>query len=356
MNVLYKFIIKQLCFVDKEAYEKKQKEIEENKSKNITRFEGIKDIIIKNDVLYCIIPYFNYCKTEKRRKLFLEFIERYKNIDNLKIIVAEACYVDHEFDLPEEIDGIFQHDAYYIKHMIWIKENLIINTMNKLPSDWKYVAWIDADITFLNTNWVNDTINELNKNNIIQLFQSVINLGPNGETIKLDQGFVNKYKTGGKEYNKLHKYGFWHPGYAWAMNRDIYNKFIAKNSKPLIDFGILGSGDHHMSLAYIGLAEISYPNNISDEYKMKVNKYQKISKEIGVSLGFINGTIIHHWHGSLKNRKYVERWKILTSNQFDPDTDIRYTNNIIEFTEYGKRFIEPIIEYFNGRQEDSADL
>jgi hypothetical protein len=353
MNALTNFLLKQLCFVDKKAYEE---QIEKEKHEDLLRIDGIKDIIKKTEILYCIIPYFNYCKSETRKKLFLEFIERYKHINNLKLIIVEATHIDEEFGLPPNIDGIFQHDAYYVKHMLWIKENLIVNTMNKLPSDWKYVAWIDADITFLNLNWVDDTINELNKNNIIQLFQSVINLGPKGETFKLDQGFVNKYKNDGYEYNKLHKYGFWHPGYAWAMNRNIYNKFIAKNSKPLIDFGILGSGDHHMSLCYIGLAHISYPENISEEYKMKVNKYQTICKDIGVSLGYINCTIIHHWHGSLKNRKYVERWKILTSNKYDPECDIKYTNGIIELTEYGFRFIDQIVEYFYQRKEDSMIL
>ena len=352
LDISWKFIIKQICFVDKEEYDKKIKEKEENK----LRLQGIQELIDDNN-LYCIIPYFNFCKSVTRRKLFLEFIERYKNIENLKLIVIEASNNKEEFDLPENIDGVFDHIAIYIKNIIWIKENLINIAINKLPKYWKYCSWVDADLTFLNTNWVNDTIKELDNCDALQLFESAVNLGPTGETFKLDQGFVKQYKTSDREYDRSHKYGYWHPGYGWAINRKLYDKFVAKNSHILPDFAILGSGDHHMSLSFIGCANNSYPDNISDEYKEKIKNYEKVCKKIGISLGYINGTIVHHWHGSLKNRKYVERWQIFIDNNYNPYTDIKYDENgIIELTEEGTKLIEPIVKYFDERKEDSVEL
>lgn len=353
LNTVWNFIIKQICFVDKDAYDNKVIESQKHK----LRLDSIKKFIDDNNILYCIIPYFNFVNSKKRKQLFLDFINRYNKIHNLKIFVIEAALINTEFDLPNDIEGIHNYVGIYINNMIWIKENLINIALKQLPSDWNYCVWIDADITFLNNNWVNESINQLQKNDIIQLFESAINLGPTGECFKLDQGFVKQYLTSNKEYDKTHKYGYWHPGYAWGINKNVYNKFVAKNFSPLPDFPILGSGDHHMSLSFIDKADISYPNNISDEYKEKVLNYQKVCKKNGISLGYVNGTIIHHWHGSLKNRKYVERWQILAKNNYNPYTDIKYNHlGIIEFTEEGSRLIQPIIEYFNQRNEDSDEL
>lgn len=343
--------MKQVCFIDKQTYDNTV--IDKYKS----RSENIKNMIDNTSILYCILPYYNFTKSIKRKQLFLDFINKYNKIDNLKLIVIEATLDDTEFDLPENLEGVHNHIALYVKNILWIKENLINIAFKHLPNDWIYCVWVDADITFLNKDWVIESIHKLQSHDIIQVFESAINLGPTGESFKLDQGFVKQYLTSNHEYNKLHKYGFWHPGYAWGINRNMYNKFIAKNYNPLPDFGILGSGDHHMSLCFIGLGDISYPNNISEEYKEKILNYQKVCKKNGISLGYVNGTIIHHWHGSLKNRKYVERWQILAKNNYNPHTDIKYNNiGLIEFTEEGSKLIEPIIEYFNQRNEDSNDL
>ena len=72
-------------------------------------------------------------------------MERYKNYAGIRIIIIEASVND--FDLPDEIEGSFMHLKYKLSSYFWCKENLINIAISKLPSDWKYVSWIDADIT-----------------------------------------------------------------------------------------------------------------------------------------------------------------------------------------------------------------
>lgn len=302
-----------------------------------------------NDVLYVILPYFNYCHFERRKTLFLEFVERIKTNQNIRIIVSEATFASEKFQLPKNIDGVYMHFGFITNHHIWIKENLINLAISKLPQNWKYVAWIDADLTFLNPNWAINTMQKLCEYHVVQLFHTAVNMGPNGEAMKIDRSFAYMHRESGHEWVKTYKYGFWHPGFAWAMRRDAYDQLGG-----LIDFGILGSGDHHMALAFIGKVDCSHPHNISKDYATKLMEFQ--TRAYNLELGYVPGTILHHWHGRLEDRKYVERWQILTKGIYMPRVDV-YKNNqgLIQLTPAGMRLAEKITNYFIERKEDNMN-
>jgi len=202
----------------------------------------------------------------------------------------------------------------------------------------------------LNPQWVAETLRTLQTTaDVVQLFETCVNLGPDGEAMKTDKGFGYMRCTSGKPYTKTHKYGFWHPGFAWACNRVAYEQMGG-----LIDWGILGSGDHHMALALIGLADISHPGNIHANYAKRLKAFE--TRVAGLRLGYVSGVIHHHWHGRLADRRYRERWDILTQNKYDPDRDIYKTSGaVIQLTLTGLRLQPEIHEYFIGRQEDRKD-
>lgn len=303
----------------------------------------------ENSYLYVILPYFNYCKYNRRTKLFIEFVERISKIKSIRIVVSEASYQQEDFQLPPKIPGTFMHFGLRVKDQLWIKENLINIAISKLPKDWKYVAWIDADITFMNNDWYKQVIEKLNTDSdVLQLFQTCVNLGPNGESMKVDKSLAYLHNDG--KYVKSNKYSFQHPGYAWAMSRKAYEQMGG-----LIDFGILGSGDRHMALALIGDVKSSHPGNISENYKNKLKEFE--DKCAGLRLGYVEGSIMHHWHGRIEDRKYQERWHILTKGKYVPDEDIQKDKNgVIHLTESGKRLEQQIQEYFIGRKEDNLEL
>jgi len=120
----------------------------------------------------------------------------------------------------------------------------------------------------------------------------------------------------------------------------------------LIDWAILGSGDRHMALALIGRVADSAPGNIHTNYKSLLEDYQKACK--GLEVSYISGTILHHWHGSFEDRRYKERWQILTKNNFDPRTDISFTDKgVMLLSRTGLRLTKDLHDYFTGRREDS---
>lgn len=289
-------------------------------------------------ILYVILPYFNFCNFKRRRQLFIEFVGRISRDPCVRIVVVE---------IGKSLPNLPVHSHHRIPHAhtIWMKENLINFAVERLPDTWESMAWIDADITFMNERWSRDTLKELRSSDVVQLFQSAVNLGPDGETIRVDTGFMYAYKSG-RQYSKTNKYGHWHPGYAWACTNQAYH-----HMGRLIDWAILGSGDRHMAMALIGKVQDSYPGGVQPAYKAILELFQQ--KCAGMRVSHINGTIMHHWHGSLQNRKYVERWQILVDNKFDPLVDIGRSNEgLIRLTPAGMRFEPLITEYFVGRSED----
>jgi hypothetical protein len=238
------------------------------------------------------------------------------------------------------------HFTFKVRDELWIKEILVNMVVPKLPPNWLQVAWIDADITFLNTNWVDDTLKQLSENDVVQLFQSVVNLGPRGESLKVDKSFGYMHKDSGTKYVQSDKYGFWHPGYAWACSRWSWEKMGG-----LIDWAILGSADRHMAMAWIQRVNDSGPGNINLNYKILLKVFEARCRKFKMS--YTPGTILHHWHGSLANRKYKERWEILTRHDYDPSEDLETdAQGMTQFSKKGERLKKDISLYFSERKED----
>ena len=294
------------------------------------------------DTLYVVLPYFNFCGFKRRRELFIQFVERYTKTPGLRLVVVEAMG-----PAPLGRLSVHEHIRLTSDSRVWLKENLINTGVKSLPNDWKYVAWIDADLEFLNSNWVQDTIKELQDADMVQMWHTAVNLGTHEEALKIDKSFAYMFVGSGTPWTPSDKYGFWHPGYAWACTRHAFAKMGG-----LPDWAILGSGDRHMAMSLAGLAQQSCPGTIHENYKMMLRIYERGLKNFKVS--WVDGTIIHFWHGSFADRRYKERWDILIKNAFDPFDDIGYTDEgLVQLTDKGRRFEKFLDDYFIGRKEDS---
>ena len=327
-----------------------------NQNKYLIKITSINDNRKMNEInaeetqyLYVILPYFNFCNSTRRKKLFIEFTDRIKKTDNIKIVIAEATIDGNGYDLDSQSDDIFMHLGFKLKHQLWCKENIINLAIEKLPSSWEYVAWIDADITFLNDTWVFDTLEELKRYDFIQLFQTAVHLGPENESFKIDKSFGYMHQKSNTDWIPSAKYGFWHCGFAWACTKQAYTRLNG-----LIDYAILGASDHHMALAFIQKVKSSYPGGMHKEYIERLHDFQDLVRIYKISLGYIPGTILHHWHGRLEDRKYVERWDIFTKHNFNPAVDlIKTEDGLIQLSEIGERMEEDLKQYFIDRNEDN---
>lgn len=296
------------------------------------------------NLLYVVAVVSNPARYQRRYELFRQFCQRMECIPNVRLVTVEL----QQRHRPFVTDATIQLRTV---HELWFKENLINVGVQYLPDDWEYVAWIDADIHFINDNWVNETLHQLQTYDVVQLFSHAIDLGPRGETIKIHQGFMYLYNRG-VEY-KNPKYGtHWHPGYAWACKKSAFNKMGG-----LIDWAILGSADNHMALALIGKVDESLNHCLHPHYIQMAKTFQeRCERHIQRNVGHVDGTILHYWHGAKKNRFYKDRWKILVNNQYDPMRDIkRDDNGLYQLENYNIKLRDDLRHYFRSRNEDSID-
>jgi tetratricopeptide (TPR) repeat protein len=303
------------------------------------------------DKLHLILPYFNYTSSINRKESTLRFIERYRCDENVIIIVAECVLRGRSPELSDVFCGDDPH-TYYLEitdDPLWIKESLINVVYQRNESEIKYLAWVDSDITFFNKKWATETIELLKSNDIVQLFQSAVHIGPEDDAYKIEYGFAYSHLKTNIEHKGGNKLGYWHPGFAWACTKEAFEKM---GGAP--DWAILGSGDRHIATALIGEVLESCPSVMGEGYKNKLLELQNKTK--GMKINYLKGTILHDWHGSLIDRNYYNRWMILANNKYDPESDLKHGHStIVRLTSSGKRMSTDFLEYFIGRNEDSEN-
>lgn len=304
------------------------------------------------DHLHVVVPINNYVRYSRRYQLLEEFCEHMGSLSGIILYIVEVAFGERPFEVTQASNP--RHLQLRSDTAMWHKENMInLCVQQKFPRDWKYMAWIDGDIYFHNKNIAFETIHELQHHPVVQMFQSVANLGPEGQIISCHEGFCYQYQQNGFEVpNNLTKYKVWHPGFAWACTRQGWIDMGG-----LIDFAILGAADHHMALALVGAVHQSAPTQIGASYRRRLEEFQaRCERTIKRNVGYVKGTILHGWHGSFKDRKYRERWEILLGEKYDPDCDIkRDWQGLYIFDNSKPRLRDLLKQYFVQRNEDSID-
>ena len=321
-------------------------------------YDEIKNAIKNNapieDKLHMIIVVSNACLYTRRYALAKEFIKRIEKVSDVILYIVELAY-DLNEKIPQNFEITDAQNPYHLqlraKDVLWNKENLLnIGVKRLLPDDWKAVALVDCDIDFDNPHFAIDTLKVLNGcKDIIQLHSHVIDLGEDNNPINIFSSFGYQV-IHGKKYSVLNiGWNFFHCGYNVAMTRKAYDKIGG-----LYEFSILGAGDFSLFLCLIDKGIDSLHEDVSEGYKNTIREYQDKCK--GLKLGYISGVIRHYYHGSKKNRRYGDRYKILVRHQYDPYKHLtRNSDNLlIPTTECPKQLLNDIFNYFTERKEDEG--
>jgi hypothetical protein len=222
-----------------------------------------------------------------------------------------------------------------------------IGVQRLLPINWQAMAWIDSDIEFENPVWALDTLKVLNGScDVVQLFSHACDMDIN----KLSMSVFNSFGYCCVK-NTLHKSGinYPHPGFAWAITRKAFDKMGG-----LYEIAILGSGDHIMAKSFIGQGKTAIHTTSHVDYFDSIKNFEKKVKNIRI--GYVPGVIRHYWHGSKINRKYVERWQILTRWDYTPYGHIDKNNDglLIPNVKCPQGLLDDIVQYGKDRNEDEG--
>jgi len=315
-----------------------------------------------------------------RYRLYRNF-EQHMLCSGVRLTTVELAYGDRAFEIADH-----RPEVNYVKlrspHELWHKENLINIGISRLPEDWQYVAWIDADITFQRPDWAAETIHALQHWDIVQPFSHSLNLGPTYHPLfdSHRKGIVEQRRVVASwlycHFNQIARHGdvrpfrdrvkddglgddymiddpetghVWHSGFAWAARRSAIDEIGG-----LLDWAILGSADRHMADMMIG--NDTWNPKLSLGYRVGLDIHKKRFDRLNGNFGYVDGLVSHHYHGKLINRMYTDRWKLLFKHQFDPTTDLkRDWQGVYQLTEDKPGLRDDIRRYFRARQEDSID-
>jgi hypothetical protein len=357
---------------------------------------------VSDDVLHVIVPYSNSAGFARRRQLFYEFMRRMREFEEhgdlggatILVYVVETRLRGHDFEVTEV--GHPRHLRLDAEQEVWTKEasiNLAVRTL--LPRDWRYVAWVDSDITFNSDNWVSDTLARLQQHAFLQLFQSGLHLNAEGGVDAMYESFAYRwaqhsiaaafepvavtgaalvaetaamyagdgnadgaadyYHGGGgrrarkQQHAALRRLLEGHPGFAWAMTRRAWATVGG-----LIDFAIFGSADRYMALSLVGMGEVSLPHGCHADYRADVLQWEKRAAALGASLGYVPGTVLHHFHGRQEDRRYNARNVALVRERFSPREDVVLTSQgLLHIRPERYSLLRALHNYAVSRNEDS---
>lgn len=310
--------------------------------------------------LYIIVPYSNPCAFRRRQVLLRETVQKLiktsKECPNLQIVVSSMLYQKY----PAQTINVGSDYVDIVSSgpdVLWAKENLINIAIRWILANTNadYIGWIDADVDFVSSTWVQDTLSVFSKHPagaFIQLFSKAIMLDAHGRPEHNVSGFCNMYKLGRQlpQYNETRTTNQWHPGYAWAADRATLAYLQRELGYALIQY-TLGGADRHMATSIICMEDTHLPAEIDPVYRDMLSNWGHLVRSRAVRLDVVLGTIQHHYHGALCNRQYRERWAYL--REFVPSMMEENEYGVLQWSRTAPAMLKfNVIKYLRDRDED----
>jgi hypothetical protein len=304
-----------------------------------------------DNTLHVVAMCSNPIRYHSRYRLARQWYDEMLKTPNVIPYMVEVAFGDRGFEVTEA--GNPNHLQLRTSQALWHKENAInLGVRELLPTWWKYMCWCDADISFRNLEWAQETLHQLQHYQVCQPFQNVADLGFDGDIIGTFDSFAYVSRLGiPMQVRHDQPYRFGHAGFAWACTRMFF-----ENVGGLMDFPPLGSADHHMAWAMMNKVRESVPLKAGPNYMRRcVDWQQKAFRITKGHLGFVKGRIEHNFHGSKAKRFYQSRWELIFNCRFDPDLNYMRDPQGLWLLINNPDFENAISSYLKSRQEDSIE-
>lgn len=223
------------------------------------------------------------------------------------VYVIECAVGGADFWVPDR-PGLVRVRA---QHAGWHKERLLNILERVVPPRFTKLAWIDADILFDDQDWVAQTERVLDKYPVTQLFTEATWLHPDNMTPATSWTGV---ASGFMRTQQLGPPGAAHPGFAWAMRRDVW-----RQQDGLFDACATMGADSLMAISWCCRDLGTWPEWQGARARAWAARARRV---VAGQVGALPGRIQHLWHGPLRNRQYVHLWERLAAAGWDPDTDL----------------------------------
>ena len=303
--------------------------------------------------LWAITSYFNPQRYQRRLLNYRLFRERMT-----APLIAVELALDGKFELrPDDADVMIQLPG---RDVLWHKERLLNIALNAVPPDCRKIAWVDCDVVFQQHDWARLTSDLLDRAALVQPFRSVCELGRDVPLDNLDHP-DNERRAHSLAYglavaavevdipSQHMRLKGCKPGLAWAARREVLQE------RGFYDACILGGGDRAMASAALG--RFDYARQCLQMSPRWMEHYMAWARphfeSVRGSIGFLEGTLLHLWHGDLTDRRYMDRHRDFRQFDFDPAVDIaKDDHGCWRWNSDKPRMHQYVRDYFAARKED----
>jgi hypothetical protein len=307
---------------------------------------------LRRSRLWAITTMFDSANAEQRWRNFRIFRERL----NVPLMVVELAFEGAPLRLrPGDADIVIQLAG---GDVMWQKERLLNIGFAQLPDTCEAVAWLDADVIFEEDQWAAWSMDALNVVEVLQPF-SQAHYQRRGAAISFspqdaERSVYPRSSQNSGEATQQQLWdevaacgGKWAMGLAWVARREIL-------CHGLYDANIVGGGDsafffavHNAPDALIEMHSMTGPR--CQHYRSYCEKIAALRPRVG----FVEGKLLHLWHGSFERRQARERHEKLNEFQFDPSTDLRLsTEGVWQWASEKPAMHRYLRAYFAGRAEE----
>lgn len=283
--------------------------------------------------------HFNPCGYAKLEENYYRFRDALP--PDLPLWTAELAFDDKPFRLDAGERSLrFRGNA---SNILWQKERMLNLTLAAVPPEYDCLMWLDADLLWVNENWLPEALLALQTANAVQLFSHVVDTDITGAVVARKAGHIWARLTG---------QGYGRPGGAWLARREIL-------SVPLYDHCVLGGGDSAVVYGWEDRATESV--SLLTECGRTGNYFRWVKEAhavVGSALSHVRGDVLHLYHGSRDNRQYQTRYRLLLNYGFNHETDLETDpeSGLLRWTESAQRekpgLVHSVREYFFERKED----
>ena len=302
-----------------------------------------------------ITTFFNpqgYKNKLEHYKVFRENAKR----QGLKLLVIECALKDNGYEIQEEDADILVRVKS--NSVLWHKERLLNIALKHLPVDCDKIIWIDCDVIILNDNWIKETAELLEDYIIVKPFSKAIRLDRKETKMLIKNNslndFENKRRDSAETYS-IENNPFWFLSvFGIAARRKTMDKI------GFFDTTIAGNGDSLMISAFLNIDPViprkPLTAEINQNFLSEINNWNKMTAtEIRKSIAALDGIMIHLFHGSLKEKKYDNRFDFLADNGYNPKTFLTKNEyDCYEWTEKGQKLGRELEYYFLERNETGS--
>jgi hypothetical protein len=272
----------------------------------------------------------------------LQTVVQTLHAQGVPIFVAQAVFGSQQ---SQPIPPAVQQVVFKVDSVLWLKECLWNAAAQMTDSD--AFVFLDADIVFSTTAWLDRTLRQLEKHDIVQPYDVARWMSRVGEIEHQKRPATMALPD--RDVPQMAKY---HPGFAWAMRRDAWERLGG-----VYDRNACGGNDSAFFFAlsnHRGAARyIEYFGRRQDRTVKSPSwdGYRKNAQQLGLSFGTTPGvTVTHLWHGDRRNRQYHTREASFRRNKEGEFDLYRNGDGLWQWT--NPQDAKAAEKYFAARRED----